>query len=202
MTAPEIVLTLVSDRRRLFGRDLPSLAREAARAGVDRILVREKDLADRELRALVADVVMAVAGTDAIVLVSGRPDVADVAGARGVQLPEAGLPVAEVKRAFPGLLVGASRHSLEGARLAEAEGADFVVLGPVFPTPGKQDRLLGLGAFAQAARAIEIPVHAIGGIDRATGAQAVAGGARGLAAIRVFLEGRLDETVGALRGAR
>ena len=140
MTAREPSLTLVSDRRRLPGGDLPGLAGAAARAGVDWIQVREKDLADRELARLAGAVMRAVEGTPARVLVNGRPDVADVAGADGVQLPEDGLPVSEVKRSFPRLVVGASRHSLEGARRAEAEGADFVLLGPVFATPGKESR--------------------------------------------------------------
>src|SRR5438093_12558457 len=136
MTAREPSLTLVSDRRRLPGGDLPGLAGAAARAGVDWIQVREKDLADRELARLAGAVVRAVEGTGARVLVSGRPDVAALAGAHGVQLPEEGLPVAAVRRSFPGLVIGASRHSVEGSRQAEAEGADFVLLGPVFATPG------------------------------------------------------------------
>lgn len=200
MTAPEVTLTLVTDRRGLEGRDLPGLAREASQAGVDRIQVREKDLPSGTLRALVAEVVEATAGTGTIVLVNSRPDVAVAAGAAGVQLPEQGLPVGDVRRSFPGLLVGASRHSLEGARRAQEEGADFVLLGPIFPTPGKQGRALGLEALSEAVRSVAIPVHAIGGIDRRTARRAVEAGARGLAAIRAFLEGPLPETVRALRG--
>ena len=198
MKAPETALTLVSDRRRLPGEDLPALARAAALAGVDFVQVREKDLPGRALRELVAAVVDAVRATACRVLVNGRPDVALVAGAHGVQLPEDGLDVGDVKRAFPALLVGASRHSLEGARRAEEDGADIVVLGPVFGTPGKE-RALGLDALAGAARALRVPVHAIGGIDMGNAASVVAAGAAGIAAIRLFLEGRLEETVRALR---
>jgi len=196
--APETALTLVSDRRRVPGEDLPGLARAAARAGVDFVQVREKDLPGRALRDLVAAVVGAVEGTACRVLVNGRPDVARVAGAHGVQLPEDGLALADVKRAFPGLLLAASRHTLEGARRAEDEGADFVVLGPVFTTPGKE-RALGIEALASAAGALRIPVHAIGGIDARTAPSVIAAGAAGIAAIRAFLEGRLQETVRALR---
>ena len=198
MKAPEIALTLVSDRRRLRGGDLPGLARAAARAGVDFVQVREKDLPGRALRDLVAAVVRAVEGTACRVLVNGRPDVALVAGAHGVQLPEDALAVADVKRAFPGLLVAASRHSLEGARRAEDDGADVVLLGPVFATPGKE-RALGIGALASAARALRVPLHAIGGIDARKAPSVVAAGVAGIAAIRPFLEGRLEETVRALR---
>jgi len=200
VTTPEPSLTLVSDRRRLAGGDLVALAAAAAAAGVDFIQVREKDLPDGELARLVRAVVGAVAGARARVLVNGRPDVAELAGARGVQLPEEGLPVAEVKRAFPRLIVGASRHSLAGAQAAEAEGADFVLLGPIFATPGKP-RALGPSVLAETARALRVPVHAIGGVDVETAGAARAAGAQGLAAIRPFLEGDVARAVRALRAA-
>ncbi|HEY2944621.1 MAG TPA: thiamine phosphate synthase [Vicinamibacteria bacterium] len=201
VTAPEPSLTLVSDRRRLPGADLAALAAAAAVAGVDWIQVREKDLPDGALLRLARAVVEAVARTRARVLVNGRPDVAELAGAHGVQLPEEGLPVAEVKRCFPRLIVGASRHSLDGARRAEAEGADFVLLGPVFPTPGKNRPPLGLGTLAEVASALRVPVHAIGGVSAENAGAARHAGARGLAAIRPFLEPDVACAVRALRAA-
>jgi thiamine-phosphate pyrophosphorylase len=195
------LITLITDRRRVLGGELAALVHEAAIAGVDRVQVREKDLGGRPLRALVGDVLAATAGTLTRVLVNGRPDVAVAAGAHGIQLPEEGVAVSMAKRAFPGLEVGASRHTVEGARRAEDEGADFVLLGPIFATPGKEQRALGLRALAEAARSLTIPVHAVGGIDADNARQAVEAGARGLAAIRVFLEGKPAETVRALRGA-
>lgn len=192
-----VTITLITDRRRLAGGDLTALVREAAAAGVDTVQVREKDLGGRALRALVAEVVAAAAG--AMVLVNGRPDVAVAVDAQGVQLPEDGLPVREVKRAFSSLVVGASRHSVDGARRAEAEGADFVLLGPVFGTPGKEGRALGLGPLSEAARSLRIPVHAVGGIDAGNARRVVEAGARGLAAIRPFLQGRAGQAVRALR---
>jgi len=199
-TGPEPTLMLVSERRRLGGRTLPELARDAARAGVERVQVREKDLADAALLELVAAVVASVRGSATRVLVNGRPDVAVAAGAAGVQLPEAGLPVAEVKRVFPGLEVGASRHSVAGALQAAAEGADFVLLGPIFPTPGKEAWVLGAAALREAASRLPIPVLAVGGIDAATAPQALAAGAAGLAAIRAFVEAPVAAAAAALRG--
>jgi thiamine-phosphate pyrophosphorylase len=178
---------LVSDRGRQGARALPERARDAAAAGVDWVQVRERTLCDAALLRLAAAVQAAVAGSATRVLVSGRPDVAMAAGAAGVQLPEAGLPVREVRRAFPALVVGASCHSLEAARRAEDGGADFVVLGPVFATPGKE-RPLGTERLQEVARALRVPVYAIGGIDASSAARAVAAGARGLAAIRLFLD--------------
>jgi thiamine-phosphate pyrophosphorylase len=179
---------LVSDRGRQGARGLPQRATEAAAAGVDWVQVREKGLPDAALLALVRDVQSAVAGGATRVLVNGRPDVAVAAGAAGVQLPEEGLPVADVRRAFPALVLGASCHSLAAARRAEEGGADFVVLGPIFPTPGKEARSLGAEALSEVAAALRVPVYAIGGVDASNAARAVAAGARGLAAIRLFLD--------------
>jgi thiamine-phosphate pyrophosphorylase len=161
--------------------------------------VREKDLVDRALCELVSGVVAAAAGTRTRVLVNGRPDVALAAGAAGVQLPEEGLAVADVRRAFPSLTVGASCHSVEAVRRAAGEGADFVLLGPVFATPGKEERALGTEVLAAAAAAVAVPVHAIGGVTPARVPALRAAGARGGAAIRPFLEGPLDEIIRALR---
>ncbi len=188
MAASEVVLSLVTDRRRSGSPGVPGRAAAAARAGVDLIQVREKDLEGAALRALVAAVVAAAAGTATRVLVNGRPDVAVVAGAQGVQLPEDGLPVGSVKRSFPDLLVGASRHSPEGVTRAEAEGADFVVFGPIWATPGKEERAVGLEGLARAVASVRIPVHAIGGIEPGNAKSVAEAGAAGLLAIRPFLD--------------
>jgi thiamine-phosphate pyrophosphorylase len=174
-------------------------AAAAARAGVDVVQVREKTLSDRALLAVVSAVRAALRPLPTRLLVNGRPDIALAAGADGVQVPEDGLPVADVKRAFPSLTVGASCHSVDAVRRAAGEGADFVLLGPVFATPGKEERVLGLDVLAAAASAVAVPVHAIGGVTPARVPALRAAGARGGAAIRPFLEGRADAIVRAFR---
>jgi thiamine-phosphate pyrophosphorylase len=122
------------------------------------------------------------------VLVRGRPDLALATGAAGVNLPEADLPVSAVRTLLgPDRLVGRSVHSLAASLEAGAAGADFVIFGPVFPTPTHPGRPgLGLAALAEAARASAVPVLAIGGVDAARGAECLAAGAAGYAAIRHF----------------
>jgi thiamine-phosphate pyrophosphorylase len=191
---------MVTDRGRSGAEPLLARVEAAARAGVDFVQVREKDLGDRALRELVAAVVARVAGTSTRVLVSGRPDVALATGAAGVQLPEEGLAVADVRRAFPTLVVGASCHSVEAVRRAAGDGAHFVLLGPVFETPGKEARALGTEVLAAAAAAAPA-VHAIGGVTPARVPLLLAAGARGGAAIRPFREGAADEAVRAFREA-
>jgi thiamine-phosphate pyrophosphorylase len=191
---------LVTDRRATQG-GLADLARTAAHAGLDDLQVREKDLPARPLLALVREILAAVRGTPVRVFVNGHPDVAFAAGAHGVQLPEEGLPVGAVKRAFPTLRVGASRHSIEGVRQAESDGADFVLFGPIFETPGKEARALGAEALADAAQAAAIPVYAIGGVDAGNVRLVAESGAAGVALLRPFTAGSPAATLASLRGA-
>jgi thiamine-phosphate pyrophosphorylase len=187
VSTPEILLTMITDRRRAGLLGLPRLAEEAARAGIDLIQVREKDLEGGALRTLVAAVLAATEGTATRVLVNGRVDVAVSAGASGVQLPENGLGIADVKRSFPHLMIGASRHSVDGVKKAEADGADFVLFGPVWSTPGKEGLAVGALALRRAASQVRIPVHAIGGLEPKNAREAVEAGAAGIAAIRPFV---------------
>ena len=195
-------LTLVTDRRLLpAGRDVASLAAEAAAAGIDRVQVREKDMPDRMLAALVSAVAAALAGTATEMVVNGRPDIAPLGGAAGVQLPEEGLSVAGVRGAFPGLAIGASCHSAEAARRAEDAGAGWIVLGPIFATPGKEPRAIGLRALEAVAAGASIPVHAVGGIRPDNARQVADAGARGILAIRAFVDQPVAAAAAAFRGS-
>jgi thiamine-phosphate diphosphorylase len=180
-------LMMVTDRRRVSGGSLVEEVRSAAAAGLDFVQLREKDLAGRALLELARAVVAAVAGTQARVLLNGRPDVAMMAGAHGVQLPAEGLPVAAVRQAFPSLLVGASCHDVAEARAATAAGASLLLFGPVLASPGKEGRAQGMEALREVARAVDADVYAIGGIDAESAPRALEAGARGVAAIRPFL---------------
>lgn len=169
------------------------------RAGVDRVQIRAKRLDDDGLLRLSRCAVDAAGA--ARVFINGRPDVATAVGAAGVQLPEAGLPVDAVRRAFPALAIGASRHDADGVRRAFEDGADFVIVGPVFPTPGKESRALGLDALRRIVESAAGPVHAVGGITPEAAAAVVEQGVRGVAAIAAFLRPGLADTVAAFRSA-
>jgi thiamine-phosphate pyrophosphorylase len=119
-------------------------------------------------------------------LVNDRVDVALAAGADGVHLPSAGLPVAVARQLLgAGKLVGTSCHS--GAEIGSAgrAGADFAFFGPVWDTPGKTAQ--GEAALEAAVRAAAIPVFAIGGVTAATAARAKRAGAYGVACFRSVL---------------
>lgn len=184
-------LLAISDRRRLAA-PFPEWVAGLAAAGVDGVQIREKEADDGELLALAR----AARGLlpAAALLVNGRLDVALAAGADGVHLPSDGLPaaplVAWAARLGRRPLVGCSTHTLAEVAAARDEGADYVVFGPVFATPGKRAALgsgtLGTAALAAAAR-LGVPVLALGGLEPERVAEAFAAGAHGVAAIRAFL---------------
>jgi thiamine-phosphate pyrophosphorylase len=160
----------------------------AAERGATHLLLR---MPGAEARAQYRELTVLVGATPLPVLVRGRPDLALAAGAAGVNLPEADIPVAAARSLLGAdRLLGRSVHSLASAALAEADGADFVIFGPVFPTPTHPGAPgLGLQALAEVAHAVAIPVLAIGGVDAARGAACLAAGAAGHAAIRQFTSG-------------
>jgi thiamine-phosphate pyrophosphorylase len=133
------------------------------------VQIREKSATDRDLLRRVQSA-RAKLGAVVPLFVNRRFDVALAAGADGVHLPAAGLPVPRVRVASPrGFRIGVSTHSVPEAELAIEEGADLVVLGPIFETPSKEPfgRPLGIAALSAlpARDAHGSEVFAIGGID-------------------------------------
>jgi thiamine-phosphate pyrophosphorylase len=178
----------ITDRRMLGGIEplIENIRRQIA-AGVDWIQIREKDLSTRELLALARRVVGVAAGGTRV-LINSRLDVALAAGAHGIHVPSNSPPPAEYRRVAGGLMIGVSCHSREELILAEEEGADYAVLGPVFaPLSKKADgATLGLEQFAELVRAVRIPVLALGGITEAAIPACERAGATGVAGISLF----------------
>jgi thiamine-phosphate pyrophosphorylase len=202
------LLCYVTDRRSLAGEPELSLKLQikkielAAKAGVDWIQLREKDLSVRELVKLGKQAMM-LAGSGTSVVVNDRVDAACAAGARGVHLGEHSLPVEETRRLlserFPkdNFCLGVSAHSLERARQAEEAGADYVIFGPIYATPSKASfgEPQGVARLRELCRQLKIPVLAIGGIKLENAAECFRAGALGIAAIRLFQDAEDLEAV-------
>ena len=158
---------LVTDRHQTRGRPLLEICRAALRAGVRAIQLREKDLPTRPLLALARDLAALADAQSARLLINDRVDLALAIGNRHVQLPAAGLPASVARRLLGEEgLIGLSTHSADEAARAEAAGADFVVLGPLFDTPLKQafGAAIGLAELERARTRCRIPIFGIGGI--------------------------------------
>lgn len=156
---------------------------EAARGGATVFQLREKDLPDRELIDLARRVRKWTRDAGALFIVNDRPDVARLCEADGVHVGQDDLTVKDARRVVgPNALVGVSTHSIEQVRAAVLDGADYIGIGPTFPSQTKAfDEFPGL-EFVRAARAeTALPAFALGGISAQNVAQVVAAGARSVA---------------------
>jgi thiamine-phosphate pyrophosphorylase len=138
-------------------------------------------------RAIETNATELVAASPVPILVSSRCDIALAAGAAGVNLPERDIAVADARGLLGQRLLGRSVHSIDAALQAERDGVDFVIFGPVWTSESHAESVpAGLQALAAVARALRIPVLAIGGVTEERIAECAAAGAAGYAAIRLF----------------
>ncbi len=198
-------------RRRLLAK-----IAEGARAGVDYIQLREKDLSTRDLESLAGEAAetMRRAALEAgaskrktRLLINSRTDIALAVGADGVHLRSDDISVPEARavasnffarsshiesRAF---LVGVSCHTPDEVRRAESDSADFAVFAPVFEKKdAPQTPATGLEILREACWG-RLPVLALGGITLENARACLDAGAAGIAAIRLFQENPITEVV-------
>ena len=155
------------------------------------VQIREKDLPTRELTSLCQQLCPLIKQYQGTILLNDRIDLVIALGADGVHLRTDSLPVSVARRLLgTGHLIGVSTHSVEEARVAEAEGADFIVLGPIFDTPSKRayGPPLGIQILQEAKRFLRLPIYAIGGITQIRIPDVLSAGAYGVAVISSILQ--------------
>lgn len=138
----------------------------ALQAGVRMIQLREKSLPDREFLAIARHVRTWTKDFGTLFIVNDRPDLAALVNADGVHVGQDDVPASAARKILgPEKLVGVSTHSIEQARQAVLDGADYLGVGPVFPSTTKTfAEFPGLEFVRQVAAEIELPWFAIGGI--------------------------------------
>ena len=211
----------ITDRSQFAGSEAERRAqvlrtiRRAGAAGVDYIQLREKDLTVRELEQLAREAVQVIRGEGpARLLINHRTDVALAAGADGVHLTSSDIAASDARALAAGcgvepragdlerrFLVAVSCHSAQQVRLAEAHGADFAVLAPVFEKVSARKAMEGIGLdelrrvtpTRESDPRVEageshrsFPVFALGGVDVERAPLCAAAGAAGIAGIRIF----------------
>jgi thiamine-phosphate pyrophosphorylase len=141
--------------------------------------LREKALPDRELLELARNVRRWTRSAGVLFVVNDRPDIARLAEADGVHLGQDDMTVKDARRiAGPEMLIGVSTHSVAQLRQAVLDGADYVGIGPTFPSKTKAfDHFPGLEFVRAASAETSLPAFALGGIDARNAAEVAAAGA-------------------------
>jgi thiamine-phosphate pyrophosphorylase len=218
------LLYYITDRTQLSGGENVRLAHlrhkiaSAARAGVDYIQLREKDLSARELEELAREVVSSLQKLKTSkwqvktrLLINSRVDVAIACGADGVHLRSDDISPATVRSIWAEAkarvsqseadepLIAVSCHTAAEVERAASEGADFAVFAPVFEKSDRPDQpAAGLAALRDACSA-KIPVLALGGVTWQNAASCLDAGAAGVAGIRLFQKHMIREVIRVLR---
>jgi thiamine-phosphate pyrophosphorylase len=183
-------LYLVTDRTLSGGRTTCEIVKAAIAGGVTCVQLREKDCPTREFIAEARLLKDLLRGTSIPLIINDRLDVALAVGAEGLHLGQQDMAIADARRIVgAGLIIGISAESLDDARRAAAEGADYIGISPVFATATKKDAAppLGLEGIRRIRRAVSLPLVAIGGITVDNAAAVIGAGADGVAVVSAIV---------------
>ncbi len=167
--------------RDLCRHDPEHVLREAIAGGVSVVQVREKSASDRELLDWLGRVREITHASDTLLVVNDRPDLAVLCDADGVHVGQDEATVRDARRVVgPNRLVGVSTHDLEQARAAVLEGADYVGVGPTFPSRTKSfDEFAGIEFVRAVSTEVTLPTYVLGGVNETNVSEVVeAGGTR------------------------
>ena len=179
-------LYVILDRATLGVRDLREVAFGAIRGGADAIQLRDKSASPVTLLERARGLLPITQAGRVPLIINDHVEVALASGADGVHLGQDDLTINEArKRLGPDRLIGQSTHSLEQAIRADLDGADYLALGPIYPTPTKPDyESVGLELIWEVKKRVSIPIVCIGGIDHATLPEVIKSGATCVAVVR------------------
>lgn len=185
-------LYVVTDRRLSHGVSEEEVARLAYAGGADVVQLRLKTEDGREMLQQAKNVKALADEYAKYFIVNDRVDVAVLSDADGVHLGQNDIPVHEARKLMgDDKLIGVSVCSLNEAITAMNDGADYLGVGPIFATPTKpNDPAIGLDAIFQIKRAVDIPVVAIGGIDKGNIQDVIRAGADAAAVVRAAVAQR------------
>jgi len=162
----------------------------ALQGGADVIQLRKKEMPKGEQYRLACRLRELTWAQSALLIINDHADIALAADADGVHLGQDDLHPMLVRQLgdFSERLIGCSTHSLEQARQAVADGADYLGVGPVFATPTKPGRAAVGVELLTAAASLPVPFVAIGGIDAGNAAAVLRAGAPAIAVVRAVYD--------------
>jgi thiamine-phosphate pyrophosphorylase len=178
-------LYVILDRTVAGGRDLVELLDAVIAGGARMVQLREKTWPSGQLLPLAERLRARCRQAGVTFIMNDRVDLAVAVQADGVHLGQDDLPPRHARPLLrPGMILGVSTHSVEQARRAQADGADYVAVGAMFPTQSKPDFELVGPALVRAVRPeIRVPLVGIGGITPANAGEVIRAGADGVSVI-------------------
>lgn len=196
-------LYVVTDRRISHGLSEAEVARLAYAGGAEVVQLRMKTEDAKEMLEQAKIIKEYADEYNKIFIVNDRVDIAMLSGADGVHLGQGDIPVHEARKLTgEDMIIGVTVHNVNEAIVAMNDGADYVGVGSIFTTSTKPDapQGLGLGAIFEIKKAVNIPVVAIGGINRGNIQDIIRAGADSVAvASAVVAQGDVEAAAHELR---
>jgi len=184
------------------GRSNLEVLKAVIQGGAGIIQLREKEYSGKKMYDLALKFREITTKAGVLLIINDHIDIAMAVEADGVHLGQDDFPLKAAKKIAPDLLIGASTHSLKEAIQAQKEGADYINIGPIFPTGTKEgiERFLGPEAIAAISPEIDVPFTVMGGISESNIDQVLTNGARRVAMVTAITRApNITATVKALR---
>ena len=182
-------LYAIIDSQFLDKRHHLKVAEEMIRGGAGIIQLRDKFTPKAELLPVAQQLKKLCAEKGALFIVNDHLDIALAAGADGLHLGQGDLPTAVTRRLLPmDMILGCSVNTVEQAKTAEADGADYIAVGSIYPTASKEKPIVvGVERLRQVRGTVSLPLVAIGGINKDNATEVAANGADAVAVISAIL---------------
>lgn len=182
----------ILDSQALSGRSHLEVASQLIRGGAKTIQLRDKLGSKDELLPLAQQLKNLCSEQGVLFIVNDYLDLVLAAGADGLHLGQEDLPIKEARKILPiDRILGCSVTTVEQARVAESDGADYLAVGSIYPTASKETaKVIGLERLRQIRQAVSLPLVAIGGIKKDNAAEVLAAGADSVAVISAILEAK------------
>ena len=183
-------LYVIIDPELLGEKDEVATCQQAIRGGARVIQLRDKKRDKAEVLAAARQLKEACSPSQVPLIINDYTDIAAATDADGVHLGECDLPVVEARRLLPiDKLIGRSTKTVEQAKRAESDGADYIAVGSIYPTTSKEKfTVVGLERLRQIRQAVSLPIVAIGGINAYNITDVIGAGADAVAVISAVLQ--------------
>jgi thiamine-phosphate pyrophosphorylase len=172
------------------GRSNLEVLKAVIQGGARIIQLREKEYSGKKMYNLALKFREITTKAGVLLIINDHVDIAMAVEADGVHLGQDDFPLKAAIKIAPQLLIGASTHSLKEAIQAQKEGADYINIGPIFPTGTKEgiEHFLGPEAIAAISPEIDVPFTVMGGISESNIDQVLANGARRVAMVTAITQ--------------